>query len=338
MWLIYCLVNFLLYKKTMTKVAMIGKIHEEGWRVLNNAGYEVFEINDFSKDNLKKQLFDVDAIGLRTTNIDSDILANCHNLKIISRHGVGYNNVDLNYLNNHNQALAITGTSNAASVAEHVMTMFLYLAKNIKKSDELVKSGGFKKQGILPDFYELYRKKIFILGFGRIGQAVAKRCLGFETEVFVYDPFINEEIINKKNCKKIEFHKGIEIADYITIHMPLNEKTKNLINKDNLTKMKSETILVNTARGGIVNEKDLYWALKNKKIHAAGTDVFEIEPPDQDNPLFQLDNILMSPHNAALTLECRKRMAIEVAENIVFYIEKNNNLNKSNIVNITTLK
>ena len=321
----------------MKKVAVVGVIHESGWEVLKNANYHVFEITDFSRDNLKKELFDVDAIALRTTIIDEDILKECPNIKIISRHGVGYNNVDLNYLNNHKQALAITGTSNAVSVAEHVMMMFLYLAKNINASDNLVRTGQFKKQGTLPNFFELYKKNVLILGFGRIGQAVAQRCLGFDTKVFVYDPFLDNKTISEKNCTKIDFEEGIKIADFTTIHMPLNNKTKNLIDKDCFLKMKDESILVNTARGGIVNENDLYWALKNKKIHAAGTDVFEKEPPDENNPLFQLDNILMSPHNAALTLECRKRMAIELAENIIFYLESDIKLNKNNIINFQQL-
>ena len=273
---INCFLEIFLYKKIMKKVAMIGIIHQDGWRVLKNNGYDVFEVNDFSKDNLKKKLTDTVAIGLRTATIDEDILKECPNIKIIARHGVGYNNVDLNYLNNHNQALAIAGTSNAVSVAEHVMTMFLYLAKNINKSDNLVKSGQFKQQSSLPNFFELYQKKILILGFGRIGQAVAQRSLGFDAEVIVYDPFLDKKIINKKNCTKVDFDEGLKIADFITIHMPLSAQTKNLINKKQFLTMKNNVILVNTARGGIVNEDDLFWALKNKKIHGAGIDVFDI--------------------------------------------------------------
>jgi D-3-phosphoglycerate dehydrogenase len=317
----------------MKKIAVIGVIHQSGLDILINKGYDVIEINDISKNNLKKQLSDVDAIGLRTAPVDREILESCSNLKIISRHGVGYNNVDLDYLNKHNQALAVTGTSNAVSVAEHVMTMFLYLTKNIKKSDALVRAGKFKEQSTLPNFFELYQKKILILGFGRIGQAVAKRCLGFDTQVMVYDPFVDEKIINEKNCLKISFEEGIKSADFITVHMPLSDQTKNLINKKNFLEMKNEAILVNTARGGIVNEADLYWALKNKIIYAAGTDVFELEPPSNDNPLLTLDNILFSPHNAALTLECRKRMSVETAENILYFLENDKKLNKQNIIN-----
>ena len=317
----------------MKKVAMVGKIHLDGWEILTNKGYDVFEINDLSKDNLIKELSDVDAVGLRTAAMDEDILKACPNIKIIARHGVGYNNVDLNFLNQHNQALAVTGTSNAVSVAEHVMTMFLYLAKNINKSDNLVRSGRFTEQSSLPNFFELYQKKILILGFGRIGQAVAKRCLGFDAKVNIFDPFVDQATIEKKNCTKVEFNEGIKNADFITIHLPLSDKTKNLINKKHFTKMKDNTILINTARGGIVNEEDLYWALKNKNIHGAGIDVFEIEPPNINNPLLKLDNILLSPHNAALTLECRKRMAVETAENILYFLEDHLKLNKENIIN-----
>ena len=330
---IICLLNIFVYRKIMKKVAMVGKIHKDGWDILKKKNYDVFEINNFSQDNLKNQLSDVDAVGLRTAPINANILANCPNIKIIARHGVGYNNVDLEYLSNHNQALAITGTANAVSVAEHVMTMLLYLAKKINMSHDLVKNGEFKNQSFIGDFFELYQKNILILGFGRIGQAVAKRCKGFDANILIYDPFIDKEIIQKNNYKKVEFINGIKEADYITIHMPLSDQTKNLIGRKEFEEMKDSAIIVNTARGGIINEEDLYWALKNKKIYGAGTDVFEIEPPNADNPLFTLDNIVLSPHNAALTLECRKRMAVETAENIIFYLEDHSKLNKQNIVN-----
>ena len=115
--------------------------------------------------------------------------------------------------------------------------------------------------------------------------------------------------------------------------MPLNEKTKNLIAKDQFIQMKQECILINTARGGIVNEQDLVWALENQKIYAAGLDVFETEPPAHNNPLFQFDNVLLTPHNSALTVECRKRMAVETAENIAYYLEDQSKLNIQNIIN-----
>ena len=317
----------------MSKIAIIGQIHEDGWEILKKQHNDVFDIKDFSKENLIKELKGVDAVALRTTILNEDVLQHCPQIKIISRHGVGYNNVDLNYLNKHKQALAVTGTSNAVSVAEHVMTMFLYLAKKINKSDTLVRTNEFMNKSSIGNFFELYQKNILILGFGRIGQAVAKRCKGFDVNILVYDPFVDKEIIQKNDYRKVNFDDGIKEADFITIHIPLSDQTKNLISKKEFEQMKNNAIIVNTARGGIINEEDLYWALKNKKIYGAGTDVFEIEPPNTDNPLFTLDNILLSPHNAALTLECRKRMAIETAENILYYLEDHSKLNKQNIIN-----
>ena len=317
----------------MTKIAIMGSIHEDGWKTLKQLNYDVFEIIEFTKKNLIQELQDVDAVALRTAELSEDILTYCPKIKIISRHGVGYDNVDLNFLNKHKMALAVTGTSNAISVAEHVMTMFLYLSKKINLSDNLVRTNQFTNKNSIGNFFELYKKNILILGFGRIGRALAQRCKGFEANILVYDPFVNKEIIEDYGYKKVDFDFGITQADLITIHMPLSNQTKNLISKKEFEKMKNNVIIVNTARGGIINEKDLYWALKNRKIFGAGTDVYETEPPNPDNLLFTLDNILLSPHNAALTLECRKRMSVETFENILFYLENDTKLNKGNIVN-----
>ena len=317
----------------MKKIAMMGSIHEDGWNFLKSKGYNVFEITDFREENVIDKLENVDGICLRTSKLNSKVLKHCNNLKIVSRHGVGYDNVDLDYLNLNNQALAITGTSNAVSVSELVMTMFLYLLKKINLSDDLVKSGNFKNKNLLPDFFEIYNKNILILGFGRIGQALAQRCLGFDCNVYVYDPFIDKKEIEDKKCHKINFKEGLEIADLISVHLPLNEKTRDLISKKEFKLMRGNCIIINSARGGIINEHDLLEVLKNKKILGAGLDVYKKEPPPEDDPLYKLDNVILTPHNAALTLECRKRMATEMAENIFYYLESNSNLNISNIVN-----
>ena len=316
----------------MNKIAIIGPHHQDGWDVLQKMNFDVFEITDLTKKNLIKELIDVEGIAIRTAILDEEILSKCSKLKIVARHGVGYDSIDVNFLNQKKIALAITGTSNAVSVAEHVMAMFLYLAKNINKSNNLTKKGDFHKKADLPDFFELYKKNILILGFGRIGQSLAKRCLGFEANIYVCDPFVNKQIIETNKCNNIDFADGLDLADFISVHVPLNKETKNLIAKEELKQMKKNCILVNTARGGIINEKDLIWALTNKKIYGAGLDVFETEPPLKDNPLFQLDNVLLTPHNAALTLECRKRMAVETCENIAYYLTNSDRLNKNNII------
>ena len=320
------------------KIALIGKIHEDGLKILEKEKVNILEINNLDENNLIEKLKDIDGIVLRTAKLNSKVLSECSKLKIIVRHGVGYDNVDLKYLNNNNIALGITSTSNAVSVAEHVLTLFLYLTKNLHLSDQLTRNGKFQDKFNLPNFFELYKKNILILGFGRIGQEVAKRCLGFESNVYVYDPFVDNQYIINNNCIPVEKQEGYKIADYITIHLPLNEKTKNLISLEEFTLFKKNLILVNTARGGIINEKELFNALKEKKIAGAGLDVFENEPPPKTHPLFSLDNIVLSPHNAALTLECRKRMSIESCETVIYFLNKNKKLNDNNIVNKDFIK
>ena len=315
------------------KVAVLGKVDQKGLSFLKGNEFNVIEIENFEIQNLKEQLKDVDGILLRTTRLDKEILQHCDNLKIISRHGVGYDNVDLDFLNDNKIALCITSTSNAVSVAEHVLSFFIYLTKNLSLSDSLVKEGNFEKRSQLPNFFELYKKKVLIIGFGRIGKEVAKRCLGFDMEVYVYDPFLDNEIIIRNQCIPIEKNQGLAIADFITIHLPLNGDTKNFISQTELNLMRKNSILVNTSRGGIVNENDLCIALDSKKIQGAGMDVFVSEPPESNHPFFKLDNILLTPHNAALTLECRERMSLEASQNIVFFLNNMSELNVENLVN-----
>src|SRR6056300_874791 len=315
------------------KIAIVGAIHELGLEFLESRGHTIIDISDTSIPSLKKELADVSGIVLRTAQMPNEVIDACPHLQIIGRHGVGYDNVDLNYLNQKKIALGVTGTANAVSVAEHVMTFFLQLTKNIHLSDELTRKGKFQEKGNLPSFFELYQKNVLILGFGRIGQAVAKRCLGFEMNVYVYDPYVNYEKVKELGCHSISKDEGFKIADFISVHLPLNDDTRNFINTKSFQEMKESCVVVNTARGGIINEDDLYEALQEKKIRAAGLDVFEKEPPSTDHQLFKLSNVLLTPHNAALTLECRKRMAVEVCETVSFYLKNKEKLNLQNIIN-----
>ena len=319
------------------KVGVVGEIHKSGFEIFEKNNIEYFVTENKEEKQLKEELKDVDGIVVRTVKLNKNILSNAKNLKVVARHGVGYDNVDTNFLNENKIALAITGTANSVSVSEHVMTMMLCLTKNIFESDKLVKNNKFKEKAKLPNFFELYQKKILILGFGRIGKALAKRCLAFDMQVYIHDPFVSSDEILKLNYIPIEKERGFKIADYISIHLPLNENTKDLISYDSFNICKSNLILINSARGGIVNEDALYDALKNKKIFAAGLDVFEIEPPINNHKLFSLQNTLLTPHNSALTLECRKRMAIESCENVYNFLTKSKKLNESNIINFNIL-
>ena len=319
------------------KVGVVGEIHPSGYEIFENNNIEYFVTNTKEEDQLTNELSDVDGIVVRTVKLSKKVLSNAKKLKVVARHGVGYDNVDYNFLNENKIALAITGTANAVSVSEHVMTMMLCLTKNIYESDKLVKLNKFKEKANLPNFFELYQKKILILGFGRIGKELAKRCMAFDMEIYIHDPFISEDEIRSMNYIPTDKETGFKIADYISIHLPLNSETKDLVSYKEFESFKSNLILINTARGGIVNENALFDALKNKKILAAGLDVFETEPPIENHMLFSLQNTLLTPHNSALTLECRKRMATESCENVFNYLTKSENLNKSNIINLNII-
>ena len=313
------------------KIATIGEIHEEGLKLIPKNKFNVIEIIDTSTEKLKEYLYDVDAIAIRTSNLSSDILAICKNLKIVSRHGVGYDNVDINFLNKRKIPLAITATSNAISVAEHVIMMMLNLSRKEKSFDRLVRIGEFDNKNSEITTYELFKKNILILGFGRIGKELQKRCKGFDMNIFVYDPYVSKENIEGLGCIKVDLKEGIKQADYISIHMPLNTTTKNMISKNELSYMKKNCFIINTARGGIINQKDLFYALKHSIIGGAGLDVYAEEPPDKFDPILQLDNIVLSPHSSALTLECRIRMGVETIKNIIQFFDGEPIM--SNIVN-----
>ncbi len=318
----------------MLRIGIVEKIDESGLKLLDkNDNFEYEIIENISKTNLIKELPKYDALTLRVAKLDSEILSNCKKLKVISRHGVGYDNVDINYLKKNNIALLITATANAVAVAEHAMYMMLSLSKGKTSYDAAVRSGDFKKNVSKIETYELFNKEILIAGFGRIGKNLIKRCIGFEMNVKVYDPFVNKEIIKSLGGNKVDdLNSAVKTADFISIHMPLNKETKNLFDLNMLKKMKKNTIVINTARGGVINEKDLDDALKNKIIFGAGLDVFQKEPPELNNPLLKNDKVLLSPHSSSFTKECKSRMGIETIENLINFFE--NKIEKSMIVKL----
>ena len=318
----------------MNKIAIIEEIDKEGLKLFDkNSKFSYEIITDTSEENLIRVLPNFDGCSLRVSKLTSKIMSACKNLKIISRHGVGYDNIDLNYIKKNNITLTITATANAAAVSEHVMYMMLILSKAKLTYDDEVRNGSFKKNIKNIKTFELMGKEVLIAGFGRIGKSLIKKCLGFDMKVSIYDPFLDEKIINDLGGKKVSFlEEGIQVADFVSIHMPLNKKTKNLFNYELIKKMKKNSIIINTARGGIINEVDLNTALNENLIFGAGLDVFEKEPPSSDNPLLKNKRLIMSPHTSALTDECKIRMAKETVKNIIDFFD--NKLDKSVIVKL----
>ena len=318
----------------MFKIAVIEEIHKDGITLLEkNPNFEYELIKDASEENLIKKLPAFDGCTLRVSKLNEKILKYCNKLKVISRHGVGYDNVDTNYIKKNNISLLITATANAVAVAEHVISVFLSIAKASKIYDKEVRVGKFKLNAMKIKTFELYNKNILIAGFGRIGKKLISRCLAFDTKVYVYDPYVNEDTIKKYNGLKVNsIIDGLKIADYVSLHMPLTAETKNLIDYSTLKKMKKNAVIVNTARGGIINENDLDKALNENIIFGAGLDVFSKEPVNIDNPIIKNEKVLLSPHSATFTDECMSRMSIETTKNLIDFFE--NKIDKSMIVKL----
>ena len=315
-------------------ILIIQPIHEAGIKLLeNNPNYNYEVIENIKLEDIKNKIQNCDGLSIRTAKLPGEIIDLGKKLKVISRHGVGYDNVDLAAIKKNKITLTITATANAVAVAEHVMFMLLNICKRKSMYDDAVKNGKFNDRNKLPKTIELWGKNILIAGFGRIGQALIKRCLGFEMNVFIYDPFINEEKIKSLGGIKVDnLENSLSKIDMISLHLPLTNETKNLIDINLIKKMKKNCIIINAARGGIINEIDLDRALNENLIFGAGLDVFDIEPPKEDNPLLKNDKVFLSPHTAAFTEECMKRMGKETIQNIIdFFDEK---LEKSKIVKL----
>ena len=319
----------------MPRIAIVDRIHSDGIKLLeDNPKFQHELIEDLSKKNLMSKLPSFDGITLRRGKIDSEILEKCKNLKVISRHGVGYDNVDTKFLKKKNITLLITATTTAVSPAEHIMFMILNISKGIDLYDKAVRDGKFDiAMHMKNNNFELKNKKILIIGFGRIGKKLIKRCLGFEMKVYAYDPFVDQKTIMSFGGVKVnDLNDGLKEADILSLSVPLTEKTHNMINLEKMKIMKKSAVIINISRGSVVNEKDLNEALNKEIIYGAGLDVFEKEPPDYDNPLLKNKRIVLSPHAATFTNECRSNMSVETVQNVIDFFE--NKINKSMIVKL----
>jgi D-3-phosphoglycerate dehydrogenase len=252
-------------------------------------------------------------------------------MQVVARIGVGYDAVEVPALTARKVPLMTAGTANSVSVAEQAFHLMISLAKKHEDLDALVKQGRWAdRHGGLP--MEISGKTVLIVGFGRIGSRQAKRCNGFEMNVLVYDPYVDRSVIGVAGCEKVnDLDAALPRADFVSIHCPKNPETINMFNAARFARMKKTAFLVNTARGGIINEPDLYAALTGGQIAAAGLDVFDQEPTPADNPLLQLPNLISSPHMAGVTVEAVAAMAVATARNILSVLD--GTPNKENTIN-----
>jgi D-3-phosphoglycerate dehydrogenase / 2-oxoglutarate reductase len=266
---------------------------------------------------LLKQQAPVHGVALGATRFGEPELQASKDMKVVTRIGVGYDSVDIPALSRRKIPLMVAGTANSPSVAEQALFMMLTLAKRAVEMHSIVKNDQWSQRlGMLP--YDLFGKTLLIIGFGRIGTRTAKRCLAMEMNVLVYDPYKSAAEIKAAGCEPVSnLEAALPRADFVSIHCPKTAETVGMFNAARLKCMKPTAYLINTARGGIVDEAALHEALVSGKLAGAGLDVFEHEPPPSGHSLFDLPNVIMAPHVAGVTREAVDRMSEQTARNIL---------------------
>ena len=304
--------------KNRKKVLIVGRMPQAGIDVLkkrDDVDYEI--LTDDSVGSLHPKLKDANAVTLGGTAFRQAELDAAPGMMVVARLGVGFDAVEIPALNKRKIPLMTTGIANSVSVAEHAMYMLLASVRLTRKMDRFVRENTWgQRLSDLPA--DLAGKSILVVGMGRIGSRTVKRCVAFEMDVSVLDPNISEADIKKSGARKVTDLKAIlPKVDFVSVHCPKSPETVNMFNAETLALMKPDAFLVNTARGGIINEEALYKALSTGKLRGAGLDVLDKEPPDATNKLFGLENVILSPHMAGVTKEASDRMATTAIENIL---------------------
>lgn len=297
----------------MAKILITENVHEIGPAMLREAGHEVI-MADRNMDIVTKEIVDADAIFTRILELPVPLLETAKNLKHISKHGVGVDNIPMNYCREHGIAVTITPGANSQSVAEHALALMLALAKNLKSVSNAYHTIGFAAKNSAPDM-EIDGKTLGVVGCGRIGSRMARMCVGLGMRVIVYDPYVDKipagaEKINDRD-------ELFRQADVISLHCLLNSETKHFVSTREFDLMKPTSILVNCARGPVVDEPALIEALLKGQIAGAGLDVTDHEPCDADSPLFRMENVILTPHYAPTTREASYRVSQFAAQNIL---------------------
>jgi len=304
------------------KILMTEPLQPIGQEVFaNHPDVEVVTPTALTEEALIEAARDVDGMVVRSAKITPNVLAAAKNLKAVSRHGVGYDNIAVEVLTNRQIPLMLAVNANSVSVAEHTMYFLLSLAKRGRRYDHAARESdfGFRSSPIAVDIAD---KVLTIIGFGRIGTRLAKRALAFDMKVNVYDPYVDDEFIKASDCVPIaDFHSVLPDTDFLSCHCPLSDETRYMISHDELNQMHPDSFVINCARGGIVDEAALTSALSQGLIAGAGIDVYEIEPPPEDHPFLSDDRIFLSPHSAGVSIEAARRMSFEAASNLVNALE-----------------
>jgi D-3-phosphoglycerate dehydrogenase len=292
-------------------------------------GIEVDVNTGLAPDELKSIIGGYDALVIRSaTKVTEDLIEAATNLKVVGRAGIGLDNVDIPAATKRGIVVMNTPTGNVITTAEHTIAMMMALTRNIPWGTASLKSGRWEKKKL--QGREVFNKVLGVIGIGKIGSIVADRARGLKMQVIVHDPFVTPEQIEKAGFEPVSLEELYRRSDYITLHVPKMKDTLGLLNKAAFDQMKDGVMIINCARGGIVDEADLNEALKSGKVAGAALDVFEHEPPGVC-PLFEIDRVICTPHLGASTLEAQTNVAVQVAEQIIAYLKSGTIINAVNV-------
>ena len=298
----------------METVLLVQTIHQDGVMTLTDAGFNVVQTSNYDEQTVINEITDeVVAIIVRTTPLSGAIIEMAPRLRVISKHGIGLDNIDLDTASRKGVVVCNLPGVNEIAVAEHAIMLMLAVAKKVSLADTRTRTGDFlfrENSGAT----EVTGKTLGIVGLGKIGRRVAAACTAaFGMDTIAFDPFVESAGV----IEMVDLKTLLKRSDVVTVHAPLTEETKWLIDEEQLRLMKPSAVLINTARGSLVRQESLVRALKENWIAGAGLDVFESEPPEEHNPFYDLPNVILTPHMAALTEECRIRMAVGAANNVI---------------------
>lgn len=298
---------------TARSFASAGKEAEEYLRAHN---CEIVRLSGNVEEGLKRELPGAAAVVAGLEKYDRATLESAPELKVISRYGVGYDKVDLAAAREKGIAVTITAGANENSVADLAVSLMLACARNIPLMSDSVKKGAVNR----PLGLEMWHKTLGVVGVGRIGKGVIRRAKGFGMEILCYDMYQDLEFAKQYDAKFVDLDTLLGKSDFITLHTPYNEQTKNMISTGQFSRMKQNAVLVNTARGGLIDEDALYHALKDRRIYAAALDATVVEPACA-SPLCTLDNCILTPHAGATTVDAVDQMSLMAARNVVEVLE-----------------
>ena len=306
-------------KKILITPRSFGKTSNLPFKILEKYNYQIIKNQhgrQYTEDELMDIVENIDGIIVGLDPLSHKVLKRAKNLKVITKYGVGLDNIDLEAARELGIQVTFTPGANNESVADFAFSLLFSLSRSIRNLDEIVRHNRWEKIiGI-----EVYGKTMGIVGTGAIGKGVAKRAVGFDMQVLAYDISPDQEFAGTLGMKYVDKKTLLEKSDFISLHVPLTKEMYHFIGKEEFDAMKDSAILINTSRGGIVNEDALYDALKNKKIAGAALDVFEKEPPT-NHKLLELENVLLSPHCGASTIDATDRMGIMAVEGLVSVLE-----------------